>query len=165
VFEAERSEADVMQRPPRDPREPLFTRAMLQDSLLLGAAAFVAVAVVYGTSLTMMSADQARAAGFITLVVTNLLLILVHRSHKESLVSIVVRPNRAFWGITTVALFALLLETHAPGVASIFRFDSPSPAGIAASIAAAFLAVTWIEGLRSARRRRAAGAGTEGSQH
>ena len=38
VFEAERAEKDVMQRPPRDPREPLFTREMLARSVLLGLA-------------------------------------------------------------------------------------------------------------------------------
>jgi Ca2+-transporting ATPase len=37
VFEAEPEEADVMQRPPRDPRAPLFGRHVLAISLVQGA--------------------------------------------------------------------------------------------------------------------------------
>ena len=54
VFEAERAEKDVMQRPPRDPRAPLFTREMVARGVLLGLATFVAVAVVFGTALELV---------------------------------------------------------------------------------------------------------------
>ena len=54
VFEAERAEKDVMQRPPRDPRAPLFTREMVVRGVLLGLATFVAVAVVFGTALALV---------------------------------------------------------------------------------------------------------------
>ena len=54
VFEAERSEKNVMHRPPRDPRERLFTREMVAEGVFLGFGAFVAVAVVYGSALALV---------------------------------------------------------------------------------------------------------------
>ena len=47
VFEAEEGDAAAMERPPRDPREPLFSAAMLRESLVLGIALLVAVALAY----------------------------------------------------------------------------------------------------------------------
>ena len=51
VFEAETEEDDVMQRPPRDPDEPLFSRALVAWSLLQGALAFALVAAIFVVAL------------------------------------------------------------------------------------------------------------------
>jgi P-type Ca2+ transporter type 2C len=154
VFEAERSEKDVMHRPPRDPREPLFTREMLAESVMLGLAVFVTVAVVYATALAVAGENQARAMGFITLVVANLLLILVNRSHRESFVAILARPNRVFWLIAVLAVAGLAVAASLPSAAAIFRFEPPSPVGAVASVFAAVLAVAWIEAAKAVKRRR-----------
>jgi len=154
VFEAERSERNVMQRPPRDPREPLFTSDIHTPRVLLGLAAFVAVVVVYGAALAVVGEQQARAMGFITLVVANLLLILANRSHRESFVAVLARPNRVFWTIAVLALTALALAAYVPSAAAIFRFESPSAVGVVASVFAAILAVIWIEATKLMRRRR-----------
>ncbi|MET0918984.1 MAG: cation-translocating P-type ATPase [Burkholderiales bacterium] len=154
VFEAERSEKDVMDRPPRDPREPLFTREMLAQSMFLGLGAFAAVAIVYAVALGSAGEPQARAMGFITLVVTNLLLILANRSHRESFMTVLARPNRMFWLISLLAFTALVMAVYLPGAAAVFRFESPSPVEAVASVLAAILAVAWIEAVKLARRRR-----------
>jgi P-type Ca2+ transporter type 2C len=154
VFEAERSDKDVMQRPPRDPREPLFTRAMLAESVLLGFSVFVAVAAVFGTGLVMAGESQARAMGFITLVVANVLLILANRSHRESLATILARPNRMFWTIAALAIAGVALAAFQPSVAAVFRFEPPSPIGVLASVSTAIVAVVWIEATKLVRRRR-----------
>jgi Ca2+-transporting ATPase len=154
VFEAERSDKDVMQRPPRDPREPLFTRQMLVESVLLGFSVFVAVAAVFGTGLVMAGEGQARAMGFITLVVANLLLILANRSHRESLAAVLARPNRMYWTIGALAVAGVAVAVYQPSVAAVFRFESPSPIGVLASVSAAVLAVVWVEATKSVRRRR-----------
>jgi Ca2+-transporting ATPase len=152
VFEAERAEKDVMQRPPRDPRAPLFTRGMVARGVLLGLATFVAVAAVFGAGLALAGENQARAMAFITLVVANLLLIAATRSEREGLIGILARPNRVFWIITILASAGLAAAAYAPGAARLFRFDAPSPLGVAASILAAVLAVVWIEAVKRSRR-------------
>jgi Ca2+-transporting ATPase len=154
VLEAEGSDRNVMQRPPRDPREALFTREMLVESVLLGLSVLVAVAAVYGTALAMVGESRARAMGFITLVVANLLLILANRSHRESFVAILARPNRLFWTIAALAVAGVAVAVYLPDVAAVFRFESPSTAEAAASVSAAIVAVSWIEATKWARRRR-----------
>ncbi|MCJ7444379.1 MAG: HAD-IC family P-type ATPase [Methanotrichaceae archaeon] len=61
VFEAEPEEADVMKRPPRDPKKPIFNRRTVGLSLLQGVAVLVVVLIVYVISIyTELSAAEAR---------------------------------------------------------------------------------------------------------
>jgi Ca2+-transporting ATPase len=154
VFEAERAEADLMRRPPRDPREPLFSRAMLAEAIVLGLAALVAVAAVYAIALAYVGEGRARSLAFVTLVTANLLLILANRSRRESMVAIVLRPNRTFWWIALSAFAALAAAVYVPGAANLFRFEPPSLAESAGAIGAAILAVGWVEIARRWHRRR-----------
>src|SRR5690242_7253688 len=47
VFEAETEEDDVMKRPPRSPKEPLFSRSLITWGLAQGTLIFGLVAAVY----------------------------------------------------------------------------------------------------------------------
>ena len=47
AFEAEPEEANVMNRPPRDPQQPLFDRRTLLLSLLQGASVLVIALAVF----------------------------------------------------------------------------------------------------------------------
>jgi hypothetical protein len=86
--------------------------------------------------------------------VANVLLIAATRSQREGLIAILARPNRVFWLIAVLALGSLAAAAYIPGAADLFRFEAPSPLGIAASILAAMLAVVWIEATKSSQRRR-----------
>ncbi|MFO1311544.1 MAG: cation-translocating P-type ATPase [Burkholderiales bacterium] len=153
VFEAEHSERNVMHRPPRDPSAPLFTRGMLVEGVLLGLAAFAAVATVYGVALASQSEGTARALAFIALVTANLLTILATRSHVDSAASVLMRPNRVFWIIVLAASAALTLAAAWPAAATLFKFESPLAYDVLWAVAAAFAAVVWIEGVKMRRRR------------
>jgi Ca2+-transporting ATPase len=156
VFETERADKDVMQRPPRDPRASLFTREMVARGVLLGLATFAAVALVFRVALELTDENQARAMAFITLVVANLLLIAATRSQRDGLIAILARPNRVFWSIAALAIASLALAACVPALAEVFRFDAPSPLGAAASVLAAVLAVVWLEAVKRSHRREAA---------
>ena len=88
VFETEHRGAEVMRRPPRDPRQRLFSRPMVLESAALGVTSLVATVLVYGGALLFLPPDEARALGFVTLVAGNLMLILVNRSRDDSLVTV-----------------------------------------------------------------------------
>jgi hypothetical protein len=68
------------------------------------------------------------------LVVNNLALILVSRSQSGSLASVLLRPNRAFWVISVLAIAALIIVSSVPSVAAAFRIETPP---ITAALAAA----------------------------
>jgi Ca2+-transporting ATPase len=154
VFEGEQRGAEAMQRPPRDPRERLFSGAMMLESIVLGIAGLAAVALVYAFALSSFSEQRARALGFIALVVVNLSMILVSRSRTGSIAATLMRPNRAFWWIAGLAVCALILVTGLPAVAEAFRFETP---GMAPALAAAFAgvaAVAAVGALRSTSQGR-----------
>jgi Ca2+-transporting ATPase len=105
-----------------------------------------AVALVYGVALSQFSDGQARALGFIVLVVNNLALLLISRSRSDTLTSILLRPNRAFWVISVLAITALFIVSSVPSVAGVFRFEAPPiMAAIAATLTGmAAVAITGI---------------------
>jgi magnesium-transporting ATPase (P-type) len=65
VFEAESEEANVMNRPPRSPTEPLFSRRTLTVSMLQGVSVLLIVLAVYGIALYRGQGEsEARALTF-----------------------------------------------------------------------------------------------------
>ena len=94
AFEAEPAERDVMQRPPRDPQEPLFGKRILLLSLLQGVVVLLAALAVLGYALhSGASETQARALTFSTLVIGNLGLILVNRSWQHAITHMLRTPQ------------------------------------------------------------------------
>lgn len=96
VFEAERAEADVMRRRPRDPDERLFSFPMIIWGMLQGGLAFVMLAVAFLVETrTGMAEVELRALMFFALIAEILALILVNRSFSTSLVQAFARRNMA----------------------------------------------------------------------
>jgi Ca2+-transporting ATPase len=147
VFEAESGESEAMQRPPRDPREPLFSRAMLAASLGLGAAALLAVVLVYGWALVAgRSEGEMRAMSFATIVIGNLALIFAHRSRSQRILATLARPNPVLWWMTLATLTALGLAIYLPPAAAVFRFAPLGTVEIGIAFAAGLAGALWSEG-------------------
>ncbi len=153
VFEGEQRGVGLMRRPPRDPRAPLFSRALLLEALLLGLASLVGVTLVYSIALRGLPEEQARALAFIALVVGNLMLILVNRSRGEGLGTVLSWPNAAFWWISGLAIVALAAVLSVPVAAEAFRFQLPPAFGVAVAV---LVAVLTVAGLAYFRKPQAA---------
>jgi Ca2+-transporting ATPase len=146
AFEAEPGESDLMQRTPRDPRAPLFSRFALALSLLQGASLLIVVWAVYGYSLGSGAAEtEARAFAFTTIVLGNLGLILANRSHSRTLLTMLRTPNAALWWIVGWTLIGLTLVIYVPSLREVFRFSPLHPVELMISFAAAFTAILWFE--------------------
>jgi len=122
VFEAEKEEADVMKRPPRDSTEPLFSLSMIFWSLFQGTVAFVLIATAYLIGLYRgMPADELRALTFFSLVFSIIALIFANRSIEPTFAGAFQRPNRAL----VIALFGVALGlgvTQAASISDLFKF-------------------------------------------
>ncbi len=157
VFEAEPAEADIMKRKPRGPHERLFSRTSLLISCLQGLVAFVAVMGVYWASLRLgQSLAEARALAFITLIVSNLCLILTNRSWSQSAVAAFSGRNPALLWVLGGALVFLGLVVYTPGLRSIFHFAPMHPVDIAIALGAGLVSIAWFEAAKIlfGRRRR-----------
>jgi len=83
AFEAEHEEPDVMTRPPRAPDARLFSASLLVPSLLQGVAALLATSAVYLFAVQRgLPEEDVRALSFFTLVLSNLGLVVAHRSYR-----------------------------------------------------------------------------------
>jgi Ca2+-transporting ATPase len=146
VFEAESGEKEAMRRPPRDPREPLFSGSMLAASLGLGAAALLAVALAYAWALWAgLAPGQMRALSFAAIVIGNIGLIFANRSRFESILATLARPNPVLWWVTLAALAALALTIYVAPLASVFRFAPLGPAEAGIAVAAGIAGLGWSE--------------------
>ena len=155
VFEAEPEEADIMRRPPRDPKRPLFGRETVFLSLFQGLGALAIILIVFLTSLYRgHSENDARALTFTSLVFVNLALIVANRSWSVRLWDVLRRPNRAIPWVLGGALLFLALVLYLPALRDLFRFSALHPVDLAICLLAGVVAVIWIEALKSIRRRQ-----------
>jgi len=138
VFEADPESHDAMRRPPRKSNVPLFSGMLIRRSVMMGSINLAMTIAIYYTALKWLVETQARALCFATLVLGNIVLLLVSRTHGGSLSAVIVKRNRPFWIVTTIAVLALYAAIYVPDLASTFRFSTP-PVSVMTSLALACL--------------------------
>ena len=149
VFEAEPEEADLMNRPPRDPAAPLFGGGILGLGLLQGASVLVIVLGVYLAALGgLRDSDDAIALSFTTLVLANLGLIFANRSWSSPMVATLRTPNPALWAVFGGSIFFLALALYVPLLREIFHFSTLHWDDLAFCAIAGIVSVLWFEGLK-----------------
>jgi P-type Ca2+ transporter type 2C len=154
VFEAEKNEEGVMQRPPRDPAEPLFSLHMLGVSAVLGGSVLAGVFLASWWAVEGgLPEEEIRTLGFAAIVFGNIALIHATRSRDYSILDSLRRPNPALWWITGAALAALAAAIYVPAIAEIFRFSPLSAAHLAAGVLAGAAGVLWYEAYKWLRPR------------
>ncbi len=153
AFEAEPAEGNVMQRPPRNPQEPMFGARTVLLSLLQGVLLMLAALVVLGYALHQGATEtEARALTFSTLIFGNLGLILVSRSWQRTLLHTLSSRNPALWWILGGAFGFLLLALYSPFLRGVFHFAPLTPRQLALSFAAGLSSVLWFELYKFFRR-------------
>lgn len=147
VFEAEMEETDVMKRPPRDPKEPLFGWRTLTISLLQGASVFLIVLAVFAIARHRGLGDggEARALAFTTLVIANLGLIVSNRSWSRTIIANLRSPNTALWWVLGGAVLFLGLVLYVPFLRNLFDFALLHPIDLLICLAAGVVSIIWLE--------------------
>jgi Ca2+-transporting ATPase len=157
VFEAEGAEPDAMSRPPRNPRERLFSLKSFGLSLLQG---FSVLAIVLGvfiaTRLLGHSENNARGLTFAALVVANLGLILANRSWTRTIISMMKEPNGALRWVLIGALGFLGLALYVPFLRRLFHFEALHFLDLFICLVAGAASILWFEALKVFRRKREA---------
>lgn len=154
VFEAESGEEDVMRRPPRSAESRLLSRGMMAWSLLQGALAMAALAVVLMAGLAReMQDDELRALLFTSLVLINVGLILVNRSFSSSLIVALRRPNAFLWLLLGLVAMVLTAALVWPPAMTLFRFGAFHLHDLALSAASAIVILLAMEAAKPLWRR------------
>ncbi len=146
IFEAEAEEPGVMQRPPRDPREPLFSRNTLLFSILQGVGVMLVVLAIYGIALYRgQGEDEARALSYTTLIIANISLILTNRSWSRSVFSMLGKRNPPLWWIVGGAAAFLGAVLYIPFLQKTFSFAPLHVNDLSLCLLLGVLSVAWFE--------------------
>ncbi len=123
VYEAESEEGDIMERPPRAPDAPLFSRYLIGWSIAQGAFVLMLIAGIYIVALRLgMPEAEARALVFFSTVLSTIGLVFVNRSFGASALASIRRPNRALARVLIAVGGMLALTLAWPLASSMFRF-------------------------------------------
>ena len=146
AFEAEPEEANLMERPPREPNAPLFGMGQIAFSLFEGFISLLAVLLVFGFYFYRGYGEaEVRTVTFATLVVAMLGLILVNRSRSQNLWRTLRLPNAAVWWVVGGALSFLAAVIYIPQARAIFRFAELEWSDWLMTIGVSCLAVLCLE--------------------
>lgn len=146
VFEAEKAEENVMQRPPRDPQTPLFSRRSVLFSLVQGLVVLIGVLFAYKIALDMgQTAKEARTLAFSILIIANISLIATNRSFLHTAFRSIFAYNPPFWGVVVGAFSFLLLAIYVPFLQNIFAFSALHLGDWMIAFFVGMLSLFWFE--------------------
>ncbi|MBN1367722.1 MAG: cation-translocating P-type ATPase [Dehalococcoidales bacterium] len=156
AFEAEQQEADIMRRPPRHPKEPIFNRRTAVKSVLQGIGVLAVTLAIYGYNIqTGRGEFEARTLTFVTLVLANLGLILCNRFRKNTFIGVFTSKNVTVRWIIAATLVFLALVVYIPALRDVFDFALLHPLDWAFCFGAGLLCVLWFELTKLFSRQKA----------
>jgi P-type Ca2+ transporter type 2C len=131
----------VMQRPPRDPQEPILVR---DHWLTMGAySLFITAAVlgVFALALTWLDMDsrQAVTVSFLTLAFAQLWHVFNMRDRASGVLDNEIVQNPWIWAALALCLLLLLAAVYVPGVNSLLKVTDPGLNGWALVAGASLL--------------------------
>jgi P-type Ca2+ transporter type 2C len=155
VLEAEPAEATVMQRPPRNPKEPLFGKKTLGLAVLQGGGILAIVLAIFAIALYRKQGEfDARALTFTTLILANLGLILSEGSTSHLSFKILKSPNPALWWVLGGGLLFLGLVLYVPFLRHLFSFSLLSAIDLAICLGGGLISLLWFELLKQTTKVR-----------
>jgi len=161
---AEPGEKNIMRRPPRDPKESIFSRGLgariLWVGLLMGAVAIATQALFLDASRTRW-----QTMVFTVLCLSQMGNVLALRSEEESFFSQGALSNKPLFG-AVVLTFALQLATiYVPFLNPIFKTEPLSAAELAATIFLSTVVFLAVEGEKAVKRSQKRARNAHHSEH
>ena len=146
VFEAEKEEKNVMNRPPRNIKVPFFGASKILLSCTQGLGILIIVFCVYLIGLKYgYSEREVRALSFTTLITSNIAVILSNRSWTRNIFQILLIPNSTVKWVVGGAIFFLILTLKIPFLLQLFQFEKISLNEAIICVGAGFLSIAWFE--------------------
>jgi len=146
IFEAEKEEKNVMSRPPKEIDEPFFGARKIIFSCMQGVGILVISLLVYFISLKLgYSEKSVRTLTFVTLIVSNIAVILSNRSWSTNFFKILMTPNKAVKWIIGGSIIFLILILNIPFLLDLFQFEKIGYLGLIICTIAGFSSIIWFE--------------------
>lgn len=155
VYENEPMEADSMNRPPHQMTAKFFSLRELTLSIIQGLViTFACLGLGYYYMQTGATIDFVRSMIYTTLIFSNLILTITNRSFLYSAFTTIRYRNRLMPLILSISLSVLLLSIYVEPFRNIFELVCLGVPDILICLATAFLAVSWVEFYKLAKRKK-----------
>ena len=156
VFEEEPADPEIMSKPPRPIDSRLVGPREILLPSLLGFSVLIAVVGVFQYGITHGFTDgEVRSLCFSTLIFANLFLILCNRSRTLTIVGTLrTRRNRALPWILVAGLALAISLTSIRSLGLLFSLSPISFFTYPATLALAYVSVSWHDLLKIVRRQR-----------
>ena len=146
IFEAEKEEKNVMSRPPKNIDEPFFGAKKILLSCTQGIGILIVCLFVYFFSLYFnYSEAAARTFTFVTLVISNIAVILSNRSWSSNIFEIMITPNKTVKWVVGGAFLFLFLVLKVPFLTDLFQLEKVGNLQLLFCVIAGFSSVIWFE--------------------
>jgi Ca2+-transporting ATPase len=147
AFEVEPADSEIMLAPPRDPKEPLFSRSLWLPSLIRGFSILTALVSVFLISLWRGQGESdARALVFTTLIIANLVLIFLGRGSQKTIIGkFASKQNHVIRWITAGTFLLLAFALYVPSLREILRFSFLHLIDLVICAAVGAFSVIWSE--------------------
>lgn len=123
VFEAEREEADLMNRPPRRPGEALFSATLLRRGLFEGGTVLaVLTGLLVASAYVGVAPGELRAIVFFALVAAVLALVAANRTFAGSLSETIGKRNRSLDIVILAIASGAAAIMISPGIRGVLGF-------------------------------------------
>jgi Ca2+-transporting ATPase len=152
VFEAEAAEGNVMKRPPRGPKDRLFSLGIVGPAVMQGLSVLAVCLGVFLFSRQSHTPEAARALTFGTLVAAVVVVLLANRSSTRTIVGGLHAANIALWCVFGGAVLLLPLVLLLPFAQRIFHFAPIHVGDLVLSIVAGLACTLWFDLLKLSRR-------------
>lgn len=155
VLERQPAEEDIMERPPRNPKEKLLTGKVLTKSVLQGLCVFAASFGSYYMTLAGDAANApiARAMGLTVIMLANLFLVRVNSSDHDFVYHSVKRlaKDKIMWAVNIGTIVLLLLILYTP-ISGFLKLASLSVKQLLISFSLSAVSVLWFELVKLAKK-------------
>jgi Ca2+-transporting ATPase len=146
IFEAEKSEKNVMNRPPRGIDEPFFGPKKIMLGVTQGIGILIISLLVYYLGLKAGYSDNSvRTMTFIVLVMSNIAVIMSNRSWSSNIFSILKTPNSTVKWIVGGAIVFLTVILYVPFFRELFQFEKIGFFELVMCTIAGMLSIVWFE--------------------
>lgn len=158
VFESQSEEAEIMNRPPRNPDENFFGSSQILIGVVKGLIVLSMVIIIFMLSIYEGHTDgEVRAIAFSALIIGNVFLILSSLSKTRDIIKVISEKNTTVWLIVPLALFVLTIIINIPVLRNLFSFEFPGHLHFVSSLIGAVCVLLIFEAWKyfnSKRERR-----------
>jgi Ca2+-transporting ATPase len=149
VFESVNEDKNIMKIPPRNLHQSIFNFKNVSISLVQGLGVLIATFGLFAYVVKSgRSETEARAFAFVSLVLSNLMLITINLSWKKNIHKILLSANTILFSVLIGTILSLIAVLYIPFLTELFHLASLHLIDFILIVVVMFVSLLWFEILK-----------------